>query len=308
MLPRKCKCIVGVSMKDLRFVIISGLSGAGKSVAIKVFEDMDFFCVDNMPPQLIPKFCELWLKSQGKLSKIAFVVDIRGEIFLKELDRSLKELEMMNIYPEILFLEASDEIIVRRFGETRRKHPLQISLSILENIQEERKRLDELKSKANIIIDTSSLDPRRLNTEIQKYFQKDRVHTMQISIISFGYKYGVPIDVDLVFDARFLPNPFYISELSELSGKDEKVKEYLEQFPVTGQAIEQLISLINLLIPYYLKEGKNYLSIAIGCTGGRHRSVYLANELGKMIRLKDYSVFVRHRDIRKEEKLFKEKL
>ncbi len=295
-------------MKNLRFVIISGLSGAGKSVAIKVFEDMEFFCVDNMPPQLIPKFSELCLKSQGKLSRIAFVVDIRGEIFLRELDRSLKELETMNIYPEILFLEARDEIIVQRFGETRRKHPLQFSHSILENIQEERKKLNELKSKANIIIDTSNLDPKQLNTEIRKYFQKDKARTMQINIISFGYKYGIPIDVDLLFDTRFLPNPFYVSELSELSGKDEKVKEYLEQFPVTGQAIEQFFSLIDFLIPYYIKEGKNYLSIAIGCTGGRHRSVYLANELGQLIRSKDYPVFIRHRDIRKEEKILKEKL
>ncbi|MDD3655610.1 MAG: RNase adapter RapZ [Atribacterota bacterium] len=294
-------------MKSFRLVIISGLSGAGKSVAIKVFEDMNFFCVDNIPPQLIPKFSELCLKSQGKLSKIAFVIDIRGEIFLRELEQSLRELETMNIFPEILFLEARDEIIVRRFGETRRKHPLQISHSILDNIQEERKKLNDLKSRASIIIDTSNLDPKQLNREIRKYFQKEAVGKIQINLISFGYKYGLPIDVDLVLDARFLPNPFYDSKLSELSGKDEKVKEYLLQFPISLQSIQQFFSLIDFLIPYYIKEGKNYLSIAIGCTGGRHRSVFLVNELIHRLRSKGYPVFVRHRDIRKEEKIFKEK-
>ncbi len=295
-------------MKKYRFVIISGLSGAGKSVAIKVFEDMNFFCVDNIPPQLIPKFSELCLKSQGKLSKIAFVVDIRGEIFLREFDQSLKELEIMNIYPEILFLEARDEVIVRRFGETRRKHPLQISHSILDNIQEERKKLNELKSRASIIIDTSDLDPKQLNMKIRKYFQKDAVGKMQINLISFGYKYGLPIDVDIIWDARFLPNPFYDSQLSELSGKDEKVKKYFQQFPVTEQSVKELFSFIDFLLPYYIKEGKNYLSIAIGCTGGRHRSVFLVNELVHQLRWKGYPVFVKHRDIRKEEKIFKEKL
>lgn len=295
-------------MNKFRFVIISGLSGAGKSVAIKVFEDMNFFCVDNIPPQLIPKFSELCLKSQGKLSKIAFVIDIRGEIFLRELDHSLKELEIMKIYPEILFLEAKDEIIVQRFGQTRRKHPLQISHSILESIQEERNKLNELKSRASIIIDTSNLDPKQLNMKIRKYFQKNTVGKIQINLISFGYKYGLPIDVDIVWDARFLPNPFYDNRLSELSGKDEKVKQYLQQFTITGQSIKQIFSLIDLIIPYYVKEGKNYLSIAIGCTGGRHRSVFLVNELFHQLRGKGYPVFARHRDIRKEEKIFKEKL
>ncbi|MDD4895268.1 MAG: RNase adapter RapZ, partial [Atribacterota bacterium] len=232
---------------------------------------------------------------------------IRGEIFLRELEQSLRELETMNIFPEILFLEARDEIIVRRFGETRRKHPLQISHSILDNIQEERKKLNDLKSRASIIIDTSNLDPKQLNREIRKYFQKEAVGKIQINLISFGYKYGLPIDVDLVLDARFLPNPFYDSKLSELSGKDEKVKEYLLQFPISLQSIQQFFSLIDFLIPYYIKEGKNYLSIAIGCTGGRHRSVFLVNELIHRLRSKGYPVFVRHRDIRKEEKIFKEK-
>jgi UPF0042 nucleotide-binding protein len=288
-------------MKNYRFIIISGLSGAGKSVAIKVFEDLGFFCVDNIPPQLIPKFLEMCLKSQGKLSKIAFVVDIRGEIFLQELDHTLTELESMDIKPEILFLEAKDEIIVRRFSETRRKHPLQSSHSILDNIQEERKKLKELRSRASIVIDTSNLNPKQLNQEIRRYFQKETASNVEINLISFGYKYGIPIDVDLVLDARFLPNPYYVNELSELSGKDEKVKEYLRQFPVTQQSIQQLFSLLDYLLPYYIKEGKNYLSIAIGCTEGRHRSVFLVNELVYKLKSKGYSVFVKHRDIKKEE-------
>jgi UPF0042 nucleotide-binding protein len=264
--------------------------------------------VDNIPPQLIPKFLEMCLKSQGKLSKAAFVVDIRGEIFLQELDHTLTELESMDIQPEILFLEAKDEIIVRRFSETRRKHPLQSSHSILDNIQEERKKLKELKSRASIVIDTSNLTPKQLNQEIRRYFQKETTSSMEINLISFGYKYGIPIDVDLVLDSRFLPNPYYDDKLSELSGKDEKIKEYLRQFPVTQQSIQQFFSLIDYLIPFYIKEGKNYLSIAVGCTGGRHRSVFLVNELVYKLKSKGYSVFVKHRDIKKEEKIFKEKL
>lgn len=290
-------------MKNLQFVIISGLSGAGKSVAIKVFEDMNYFCIDNMPPQLIPKFSELCLKSQEKLTKIAFVVDIRGAIFLPELVQSLQELNNMNINPEILFLEARDEILLHRFGETRRKHPLQVSNSILESIQEERKKLNELKSRASIIIDTSNLTPKQLNIEIRKYFQKDMLDKMQIYLISFGYKYGLPIDVDQIWDVRFLPNPFYVNGLSELTGNDEKVKDYLRQFLVTRESTKRFFSLIDFLIPYYIKEGKNYLSIAIGCTGGRHRSVFLVNELDQHLRQEGYPVFLRHRDIRKEEKI-----
>lgn len=290
-------------MKNLQFVIISGLSGAGKSVAIKVFEDMNYFCIDNIPPQLIPKFSELCLKSQEKLTKIAFVVDIRGAIFLPELVQSLQELNNMNINPEILFLEARDEILLHRFGETRRKHPLQVSNSILESIQEERKKLNELKSRASIIIDTSNLTPKQLNIEIRKYFQKDMLDKMQIYLISFGYKYGLPIDVDQIWDVRFLPNPFYVSGLSELTGNDEKVQDYLRQFLITRESTRRFFSLIDFLIPYYIKEGKNYLSIAIGCTGGRHRSVFLVNELDKHLRQEDYPVFLRHRDIRKEEKI-----
>ena len=295
-------------MQNSRFIVITGLSGAGKSIAIKCFEDLDFFCVDNIPPQLIPKFAEICLKSRGKLSRIAFVVDIRSEIFFQELGKSLKELESMNINPEILFLEAKDDVIVRRFSETRRKHPLQFSQSILENIRQERNKLKELKSKATMIIDTSHLNPRQLNNEIRRYFQTNSIKGMQISLISFGYKYGIPIDVDLVFDVRFLPNPYYQNELSRLSGNDDKIKEYLIKFPVTTQFIDKFISLIDFILPHYIEEGKNYIYIAIGCTGGRHRSVFIVNQLYQLLKSKDYHIFKRHRDIKKEEKKSKEKL
>jgi len=295
-------------MQNSRFIIITGLSGAGKSIAIKCFEDLDFFCVDNIPPQLIPKFAEICLKSRGKLSRIAFVVDIRSEIFFRELGKSLKELESMNINLEILFLEAKDDVIVRRFSETRRKHPLQFSQSILENIHLERKKLKELKSKSTMTIDTSHLNPRQLNKEIRRYFQTNSSKGMQISLISFGYKYGMPIDVDLVFDVRFLPNPYYHRELSGLSGNDEKIQEYLMKFPVTTQFVNQFISLIDFILPYYIEEGKNHISIAIGCTGGRHRSVFIVNQVYQLLKSKDYHIFKRHRDIKKEEKRYKEKL
>lgn len=295
-------------MSKNRFVIITGISGAGKSVAIKCFEDLDFFCVDNIPPQLIPKFSEMCLKSKGKLSKIAFVVDIRGEIFFRDIDESLQELETMGIHPKILFLDAKDDVIVRRFSETRRKHPLQFSQSILENIHQERKKLKELKSKASVIIDTSNLNPKQLSFEIQRYFQKETKEEIQISLMSFGYKYGMPIDVDMVLDVRFLPNPYYNKELSELSGEDDKIADYLLQFPITRQFIEKIFSLIDFIIPYYIKEGKNYLSIAIGCTGGRHRSVFMVKQLYQSLKVRDYNIFVRHRDIKKEENNLKEQL
>ena len=298
--------IFEVFMKSNRFVIITGLSGAGKSVAIKCFEDLDFFCVDNIPPQLIPKFTEICLQSRGKLSKIAFVVDIRGEIFFRELNHTLEDLTALGIRPEILFLDAKDEVIVRRFSETRRKHPLQFSESMLENIDQERKRLKDLKSKADLIIDTSAFSPKQLSQAIRQHFIKKKEASFHISLISFGYKYGIPIDVDLVFDARFLPNPYYNDELRSLSGKDANIKSYFEQFSIAKSFIQKYFSLIDSLIPYYQQEGKNYLSIAIGCTGGRHRSVFLVEALGKYLKKKNPGVFIKHRDIKKEQKTTKE--
>jgi len=288
-------------MEKTRFVIITGLSGAGKSIAIRCFEDSSFFCIDNIPSQLILKFAEICLKSKGKLSKIALVVDIRAGIFFKDLFKSLGYLQELGIDREILFLEASDEVLVHRFSGTRRKHPLNISSSILENIQAEREQLKELRSQANLIIDTSDLTPKQLGNEIVRNFIKRKYQNIQITLISFGYKYGIPIDVDIVFDVRFLPNPFYIDKLKILPGTNKEIEKYVTEFPVTQKFIEVYFNLLNYLIPYYLKEGKTYLSIAFGCTGGRHRSVVLINRLGRYLQEKGYKIFVKHRDMNKED-------
>jgi len=277
------------------------LSGAGKSIAIKCFEDSDFFCVDNIPPQLIIKFAEICLKLKGKLSKIALVVDIRGGTFFKDLFDSFNYLDELGINTEIFFLEASDEALVHRFGGTRRKHPLNISDSILENIQEERKRLKELRSKANLIIDTSDLTPKQLSNELIRNFIKNKSQNIQLTLISFGYKYGIPIDVDMIFDARFIPNPFYIESLRSLPGTNQQIQKYVTDFRITQRFMETCFNLISDLIPYYIREGKTYLSIAFGCTGGRHRSVVLINELAIHLQAQGYKTFIKHRDIEKEE-------
>jgi len=284
-----------------RFIIITGLSGAGKSIAVRCFEDSGFFCVDNIPSQLILKFAEICLKSKGKLSKIALVVDIRGGIFFKDLYKSLDYLKELGINREILFLEASDEVLVHRFSGTRRKHPLNISSSILENIQAEREQLKELRSKANLIIDTSDLTPKQLSNEIIRNFIKNKRQEIQITLISFGYKYGIPIDVDIAFDVRFLPNPFYIDKLKALPGTNKEIEKYVTEFLVTQRFIEIFFNLLDCLIPYYIKEGKTYLSLAFGCTGGRHRSVVLINRLARYLQEKGYKMFVKHRDMDKEE-------
>ena len=277
------------------------MSGAGKSLAIKCFEDSDFFCVDNIPPQLIIKFAEICLKLKGKLSKIALVVDIRGGTFFKDLFDSFNYLDELGINTEIFFLEASDEVLVHRFGGTRRKHPLNISDSILENIQEERKRLKELRSKANLIIDTSDLTPKQLSNELIRNFIKNKSQNIQLTLISFGYKYGIPIDVDMIFDARFIPNPFYIESLRSLPGTNQQIQKYVTDFRITQRFMETCFNLIRDLIPYYIREGKTYLSIAFGCTGGRHRSVVLINELAIHLQSQGYKTFIKHRDIEKEE-------
>ncbi len=229
------------------------------------------------------------------------MVDIRGGIFFKDLYESLDYLKELEINREILFLEASDEILMHRFSGTRRKHPLNISNNILENIQAEREQLKELRSQADLIIDTSDLTPKQLSNEIIRNFIKREEQEIQITLISFGYKYGVPIDVDIVFDVRFLPNPFYIDKLKNLPGTNEKIKKYVTEFPVTQHFMEVYFDLLNSLIPYYVKEGKTYLSIAFGCTGGRHRSVALINNLANYLKEKGYKLFVKHRDMNKDE-------
>jgi len=280
----------------MRFVIITGLSGAGKSHALNCFEDLGYYCVDNMPPTLIPKFADLFIQSENE--KVALVCDMRGAAFFEDLFESLQDLENRNIDYEILFLAADDDVLIRRYKETRRRHPLG-SLSLPEAIQKEREVLSELRGRANREIDTSSLKPWELKARIVEIYEPEqRDKNMQIRIISFGFKFGLPMDADLVFDVRFLPNPHYVDHLKPLTGEDDKVKQYLWRWTETSTYFQKLKDHIEFSIPYYLKEGKSNLVIAIGCTGGKHRSVVLADELGQALGSR-FNLVVEHRDIHK---------
>lgn len=285
-------------MVDL--LIITGLSGAGKTQAVRVLEDLGFFCVDNLPPVLIPKFAELCAQTEGKVKKVALVIDIRGGMFFDDLLKELEELKNLKIYYEILFLEASDEVLVKRFKETRRRHPMSPDGSIYAGIRRERERLQELRGKADKIIDTSNLKPAQLKEEIRMIWGTgNRKRSLYITLMSFGFKYGIPLDTDLLIDVRFLPNPYYIKELRELTGNDSEVKEYVFKSSVSKEFLQKYYDLLNFLIPHYIQEGKTHLVIAIGCTGGQHRSVAIANKLGVLLKKEDYEVNVAHRDVQK---------
>lgn len=286
--------------ETIQIVLITGLSGAGKSVAINCFEDLGFFCVDNLPPGFIPKFAELCLQSEGKISKVALVCDMRGGAFFNDLFEALIELERDGVNHEILFLEAGDEVLLRRFKETRRRHPLS-ETGLLEAIREERSALGELKGKADKVIDTSELTPRELKKKIFEIYEPGRREKgMPVLLVSFGFKYGVPLDADLVFDVRFLPNPHYVEHLRPLTGEDAPVKKYLWQRKVTQKYFQKLHDLLKFTIPYYAREGKVQLVVAIGCTGGKHRSVALSRELGRVLS-RHYRVYIEHRDIDKDQ-------
>ncbi len=279
-----------------RFLIVSGLSGAGKTTAVRSLEDLGFFVVDNLPPKLMPKFGELC--EQSSLKKIALVIDIRGGEFFDTVFDVLQELDNKNIAYEILFLEASDETLVRRYKASRRRHPLSGG-EILEDIREERQRMKELRGRANKIIDTSNLTVQQLKKEIYSIYGENRdTNELFITVMSFGYKNGIPLDADLVMDVRFLPNPYYVPELRHLTGNDAGVQRYVCSSEVTAQFKEKFADMIEYLIPHYIKEGKATLMVAIGCTGGMHRSVTLANWLGDFLRKKGYKAAVRHRDIK----------
>ena len=288
-----------VQKETIQVVLITGLSGAGKSVAINCFEDLGFFCVDNLPPVFIPKFAELCLQSGGKISKVALVCDMRGGAFFNDLFEALLELEGKEINHEILFLEASNEILLRRFKETRRRHPLS-ETGLLEAIQEERSAMGELKGKADKVIDTTGLTPRELKEKIFEIYEPGRRERgMPVLLVSFGFKYGVPLDADLVFDVRFLPNPHYVEHLRPLTGEDAPVKKYLWQKKVTQKYFQKLLDLLKFSIPHYAREGKVQLVVAIGCTGGKNRSVALTRELERVLSRRN-RVHIEHRDIDKD--------
>lgn len=279
----------------LELVIITGMSGAGKTVAIQSFEDMGYFCIDNMPPSLIPKFWEL-IKESGKVTKIALVVDLRSRSFFEEIQSMLIDIENTNfIDTRMLFLDASDNELVSRYKETRRAHPLAMDGLVTEGIRKERAILNDLKTRASIVIDTTTLTPRQLREKINQEFRASHETGFRIEILSFGFKYGLPIDADIVMDVRFLPNPHYIPELRPLTGKDEPVYDYVMSFPETEEFYQQFSTLLQTIMPGYVKEGKSSLTVAIGCTGGQHRSVALSERIGAVL-TEDYRVNITHRD------------
>ena len=284
----------------MRFIIVTGLSGAGKSEATNALEDMGYFCVDNLPPKLIRKFADVCQQSDGKIDKVALVMDIRGGVFFNDLFESLNELSKYQFKYEILFLDTSDEVLVKRFKEKRRSHPLSPGGRVITGIELERKKLREVKDKADVIIDTSKYAIKDLREELaRKFGDKDMPEKqMAITILSFGFKYGIPVDSDLVFDVRFIPNPFYILELKPLSGNDEPVKKYVLNQQETKTFLEKSNDMLEFLIPNYKKEGKRQLIISIGCTGGRHRSVAIANAIYEMLRQNEHNVYIEHRDIK----------
>lgn len=283
----------------MRFVIVTGLSGAGKTQAIRNLEDLGFFCVDNMPPTLIPKFAEACYQTEGRIDKIALVIDIRGGKFFDDLFVSLKYLKEQGYKYEILFLDANDETLIKRFKESRRKHPLAPDGRVLNGIDMERNRLREVKDRADNIIDTTKLSSRELRDKINSiYGEEGQLETqLMITVLSFGFKYGIPVDSDLVFDVRFLPNPFYIPELKQFSGNDKPVRDYVFDFDETKEFVNKLEDMVEFLIPHYLKEGKRQLIISIGCTGGRHRSVSIANEIYERLKQNGHKINIDHRDI-----------
>lgn len=281
---------------QLSLVIITGMSGAGKTVAIQSFEDMGYFCVDNMPPSLIPKFWEL-IRESGKVTKIALVVDLRSRSFFDEIQNMLAEIENTQLIDtKILFLDCSDVELVSRYKETRRVHPMAMDGLVTEGIRKERAILEDLKVKASLVIDTTTLTPRQLREKINQEFRHSNESGFRVEMVSFGFKYGLPIDADIVMDVRFLPNPHYVPELRPLTGCDQPVFDYVMSFDETEKFYQSFSQLLLQIMPGYIKEGKSSLTIAIGCTGGQHRSVALTNRVGDCLKENGYTVNTTHRD------------
>ncbi len=283
----------------MRFVIVTGMSGSGKRTALKMLEDMGFYCVDNLPVPLIGKFAELILSPKGEISKVALGLDVRADLSFLDIEETLKELRKNGYIFEVLFMEASDESLVKRYKESRRMHPLAIEGRIEEGIKKERQILTSVKADSDYIIDTSKLLTRELKEELERIFIKnEEYNSLMVNIVSFGFKHGIPSDADLVFDVRFLPNPFYIDELKNKTGIDKEVQDYVMGYPEAVEFMEKLYDMISFLIPNYIKEGKHQLVVSIGCTGGKHRSVTLANGLYQKLKNQgNYGLTLAHRDI-----------
>ena len=286
-------------IRDARqLVILTGLSGSGKGSVLKTFEDLGFYCVDNLPVALIPTFSVLYVEGAGEIGRAALLVDAREGEEIEKLPGIYRALS--SEHPATLvFIEASDEALLRRFSETRRPHPLGGNLSIAEGIREERRRMAPIRRLADHVIDTTKFNVHELRQFIIGRFQNPDRRPLLVSVVSFGYRYGIPTDADLVFDVRFLPNPHFVPRLRPFSGKDPKVARYIRSFPQTGEFLRRLESLLSYLIPHYIREGKSYLTIALGCTGGRHRSVTLAEVIRRALQRKGYATKVVHRDLDK---------
>lgn len=283
----------------MRFVIVTGMSGAGKSTALKFLEDLGYFCADNLPLPLVEKFAELSATTENEYNKVALGVDVRSGIDIAGLQNVLERLTMKGINYEILYLDSSDPVLLKRYKETRRSHPLARDGRIDEGIRRERKALEFLRVQADFIIDTSTMLTRELRAEMEKIFVKSlEYRNIYITILSFGFKYGIPVDSDLVFDVRFLPNPYYVDELKHKTGKDQEVQDYVMKAEAAHQFLDKLVDMVEFLLPNYVMEGKNQLVIGIGCTGGKHRSVTMAEHLYQHLsRHSEYGLKLAHRDI-----------
>lgn len=288
-------------MDKPRFVIITGLSGAGKSYAIKCFEDMGYFCVDNLPTTLIPTFADLCAQSTRGIRRIALGVDVREGEYLAHLVEILQELKQKGYPTEVLFLEAGDESLVRRYHETRRRHPLAADGNVLDGIRAERKAMADLREIADRIVDSSGLTVHQLKELLVDFYGESKARgALAVSLVSFGYKHGIPYDSDLVFDVRFLPNPHFVDALRPLDGRDAAVREFVLKHAESRQLLDRLKDLLAFLLPFYQREGKAYLTIALGCTGGRHRSVVLVEELRPLLEAQGFPPTVTHRDLNRE--------
>ena len=286
---------------DFRFVIVTGLSGGGKTQACRYMEDLGYFVIDNLPPVFIPKFVELCKHAGGHVGKVVLVVDTRSREFFDTFIHTLDDMDRDDVSYEMLFMDASDPVIIRRYKETRRRHPMAPSSRISEGIAKERERLAPARAKATYIIDTSELKKVELRDKIHRLFGNTEGEQMNINVLSFGFKFGMPLDADMVLDVRFLPNPFYIETMRHKSGAVPEVAEYIAKWPVTQEFIERLDGMIDFLVPQYVKEGKSQLVIAVGCTGGMHRSVFIAKHIYERLSAKKYPVKLEHRDLMKND-------
>lgn len=282
-----------------RLVVVTGMSGSGKATAIRMLEDEGYYCVDNLPVRLIDKFMELIFMPDNDIARIVLGLDVRADQPFAYVEEVLTALRRKGYPYQILFMDSSDEAIIRRYKESRRAHPMAPDGRIEDGIRAERRILQKIKAEADYVIDTSNLLTRELKEELVRIFQdNENYNSLMISVMSFGFKYGIPADADLVFDVRFLPNPYYVPELKHLTGNDKPVQNFVNSYPQTKAFMEKLENMITFLIPYYVKEGKNQLVIAIGCTGGQHRSVTLANDLYNRLKDKgDYGIKLYHRDV-----------